>query len=73
MALRPFTLSEWAAFTLAAARVRDEIDRELGEALLCVARGDDGALARVYDRLLILGEFAGADRLRALCSPRAWG
>jgi hypothetical protein len=39
MALRKFTFEEWFWFTLAAARVRGTVDRELSELLLRVGRG----------------------------------
>lgn len=66
MIRRKFTFSEWVCFALAASRVRDEVDRELGELLLRVADGEDDALAAVHDRLNVLGDFAGADRIRRL-------
>jgi hypothetical protein len=66
MLRRPFTFEEWFRFTLAAARVREEVDQELGDLLLRVADGDDTALALVHDRLTVLGDFDGADRIRRL-------
>jgi hypothetical protein len=68
MLRRKFTFAEWAQFTLAAGRVRDEVDRELGELLLRVSSGDDDALALAHDRLNVLGDFAGADKLRKIMS-----
>jgi hypothetical protein len=70
MLRRPLTLAERIAFTLAATRVRDEVDIELGELLLRVADGDDSALAAVHDRLNVLGNFEGADRIRRLVGGR---
>lgn len=64
--LRAFTLDERVRFVLAAARVRDEVDRELGLLLLAVARGDDSALAAVSDRLLEMGDDVRAERVRRL-------
>lgn len=63
--MRPFTLDEWFRFSLAAVRVRDEVDAELGELMLRVAGGDD-SLAAVHDRLNVLGHFEGADRIRRI-------
>lgn len=63
---RPFTLDELCRFTLAATRVRDEVDRELGELLLRVAAGDDDALALAHDRLNVVGRFEQADKLREI-------
>lgn len=64
--MRPFTFPEWFRFTLAAARVRDTVDRDLGLLLLRVASGDDTALVPASDRLEELGDFAGAGRIRRL-------
>jgi uncharacterized NAD(P)/FAD-binding protein YdhS len=66
MLRRQFTFDEWFRFSRAAARVRDEVNAELGELLLRVSKGDDSALADVHDRLNVLGNFAGADQIRRL-------
>jgi len=66
MIRRDFTFAESCWFTLAATRVRDEVDAELGNLLLRVARGDDSALPAVHDRMNVIGRFDGADRLRRL-------
>lgn len=66
MLRRKFTFEEWFWFTLAAARVRDEVDEELGKLLLRVSQGDDSALALAHDRLNVIGRFDGADRIRRI-------
>lgn len=66
MLRRKFTFEEWFAFTLAAARVEKEVDAELGRLLLKISGGDDSAIAAVHDRLNVIGNFAGADRIRKL-------
>lgn len=62
---RPFT--EWLKLQLLAVRIREEIDVLLGEALLEANNGNDPvAWGRVHDRLNVLGDFTGADRIREL-------
>lgn len=66
MLRRKFTFDEWFWFTLAAGRVKDEVDAELGELLLRVSRGDDSALSLVHDRMNVIGRFDGADKIRQI-------
>jgi hypothetical protein len=64
---QPWTLELWMAFVLAATRVRDETDKELGELLLVAGKDDtEEAWAKVADRANIIGEFDMAERLRQL-------
>lgn len=64
---RPF--SEWLKLQLLAARIRSEIDRELGEALsLAIQHERPEDWAKVHDRLNIVGEFEHADTIRELFS-----
>jgi len=63
----PWTLEGYMSFVLAACRVRDETDKELGEALLAAAKEDtEEAWAKVHDRANIIGRHDLADRLRQL-------
>jgi len=66
--MRKFTQAERAALTLAAARVRDEVDGEAGQLLLRIASGDESpaVYAALHDRLNVAGRHDQADRLRAL-------
>lgn len=66
MLRRKFTFEERVSLILAAARVRDEVDAELGALLLRVAQSEDEALSLVHDRLNVIGRFEGADRIRKL-------
>lgn len=66
MLRRKFTFTERIQVILLAARIRDEVDNELGQLLMRVADGDDVALAEAHDRLNVLGRFEGADRIRRL-------
>jgi len=67
MMIRKFTLEESLQFVIAACRVRDEQDRELGELLLAgLSEDTPEAWGRVHDRMNVMGDFAGADRLRRL-------
>ena len=66
MLRRDFTAAERLLFLAHAARVRDEVDAELGGLLLRVADGDDEALAAVHDRANVLGRHDIADRIRRL-------
>lgn len=62
-----WTLENKLGFVLAACRVRDETDRELGEALLAAANEDTvEAWAKVHDRANVIGRHDLADRLRQL-------
>lgn len=66
MLRRKFTFTERIQVILLAARIRDEVDNELGQLLMRVADGDDVALAEAHDRFNVLGRFEGADRIRRL-------
>jgi|HubBroStandDraft_4_1064222.scaffolds.fasta_scaffold00029_5 hypothetical protein len=67
MLRRQFTLDEYFAWVLCAARVRDKVDRELG-LLMLAAADDDSQWPAVHDRLNVIGDFKGADRLRRIIS-----
>jgi hypothetical protein len=63
----PWTLELKMGFVLAACRVRDETDKELGELLLAASKEDtEAAWGKVYDRANIIGQFDMAERLRKL-------
>jgi hypothetical protein len=63
----PWTLEIKLGFVLAACRVRDETDRELGELLLAASKEDtEAAWDKVYVRANVIGEFDMAERLRQL-------
>lgn len=62
---KAFTFDEWFAYVLSAARVRDQIDCELGE-LLLQAGSDDSVWPMVYDRANVIGQCELADSIRNL-------
>jgi hypothetical protein len=66
MLRRRFTLEEKLHLVIVASKVQETIDKELGDALLRIADGDDSAFAAVHDRLNVMGNFADADRIRKL-------
>jgi hypothetical protein len=68
--LKPWRFDDWFRFTLAAALVREQVDRELGDLLLAVSAGDDSKLAAVHDRLNVLGRFDDADKIRKILEIR---
>jgi hypothetical protein len=69
MLRRKFTLGEQIRFTLAAIRVRDEVDRELGE-LMIAASSDDSLWPKVHVRLNVIGRFDQADWLRQIVAGK---
>ncbi len=60
---RRLTFDERCRLILAAARVRDEVDRTLGELLLAAADGDATALVAAADRAAEVGLEDAARRL----------
>ncbi len=62
-----WTLETYFAFVVAATRVHDNVDAELGELMLAAADDDTvEAWAKVHDRANVIGRHDLADRLRQL-------
>lgn len=56
---------KWLKLQLLAARIKTEIDRELGEALASALNtNSQDDWSKVYERLIVVGHFDGADLIR---------